>query len=178
MKMLPKAVGGHRPIMLFRSLFRVVGKARAREVKLWFKELTKAYPEINMAPRRWGSDATYRCQTRRDLGLELGEDGMGAEECECQWGLRTGFDRVGWEKLQELAGLWRYPAGPLRLSAYESFMAAKTCDGRIDWAQTFPETWHGSRQPLCPMRDLLDDDARYHEGPAGGNWSSTQHPLG
>ena len=76
-KMLTKPSGGHRPIMLFRSLFRVVGKARARQVKGWFKGITKQFPEINMAPRRWVSDVTYRCQVRRDLGLELGQDGGG-----------------------------------------------------------------------------------------------------
>ncbi len=115
-KMLPKAAGGHRPIMLFRSLFRVVGKARARQVKAWFSELTRAFPETNMAPRRWVSDATYRCQVRRYLGLELGEDGGGADGCECQWDLSKAFDRVGWIRLKYLAGIWKYPMGPLRLS--------------------------------------------------------------
>ena len=69
-----------------------------------------------MAPRQWVSDATYRCQIRRDLGIELGEDGMGSEGCECQWDLSKAFDRVGGAKLQELAGIWKCPMWPLRLS--------------------------------------------------------------
>ena len=113
-KMLPKAAGGHRPIMLFRTIFRVVGKARAKEVKAWLQDLTRRFPEINMAPRRWVADATYRCQVRRDLGIELGKDGGGGEGCECQWDLGKAFDRVGWVKLMALAREWKYPMGPLR----------------------------------------------------------------
>ncbi len=73
---------------------------------MWFKELAGVFPEINMAPRRRVSDATYRCQVRRDLGLELGEDGMGSDGCECQSDLSKAFGRVGRAKLQELAGVW------------------------------------------------------------------------
>ncbi len=83
-KMLPKPAGGHRPIMFFRTLFRILGKARAREAKKWFGELARDFSQVNMAPRRWVSDATYGCQVMRDLGLDLGTDGGGSEGCELQ----------------------------------------------------------------------------------------------
>ncbi len=52
-KMLRKPAGG------LRTLFRIIGKARAREVKKWFGELIRDFPEVNIAPMRWVSDATY-----------------------------------------------------------------------------------------------------------------------
>lgn len=118
-QMLAKATGGHRPIMLFRTLFRVVGKARACPVKNWMETMTRQYHEINMAPRRSVSDATFRLQVRRDLGIkadgsDLGHTGeVGAE---VQWDLSKVFDRVVWGNLVERAIQFGYPLDALRLS--------------------------------------------------------------
>ena len=106
MRMMAKAACGHRPIMLFRSLFRVVGKVRAGAVKRWMAKITADFPEINMAPRRWVSDATFRLQVRRDI--EVGAEGGHHQEL-VRMGARS--NGISAKPLTESAGVsssnWR-----------------------------------------------------------------------
>ena len=76
-RMLEKASGGHRPIMLFRTLYRIFGKLRCGSVREWMYNMAARFPQINMAPKRGVGDSTYRLQTRRDLAL-LEEDEGGS----------------------------------------------------------------------------------------------------
>lgn len=116
-RLLAKATGGYRPIMLFRSLFRMVGKVKANTVKNWLAAITREFHEVNMAPRRWVTDATFCLQVGRDLGISC--KGSGALElagAEVQWDLIKAFDRVNWDKLVSRAKEWGYPLEALRLS--------------------------------------------------------------
>ena len=83
-RLLAKPQGGYRPIMLFRSLFRVYSRIRSKVVKQWAQGI--GMHEINMQPRRWVSDPIWRSLVRR----EINEDKHG--ECsvmgEIQWDLK------------------------------------------------------------------------------------------
>ena len=63
-KLIPKASGGLRPIMWYRSMYRVFARARRPEVQDWFKSWAAVRPEVNMAPGRHTTDAIWRCLVR------------------------------------------------------------------------------------------------------------------
>ena len=68
-KLIPKPKGGLRPVMWFRTLYRVYARARRGCVQRWFTEWAAARPEVNMAPGRHTTDAIWRSMVRQDLGV-------------------------------------------------------------------------------------------------------------
>ena len=122
-RLLAKPTGGYRPIALYPTIFRVMGRARAEAVRKWFASLTEAIPEINMAPRRQVSDATYRTMMRQNLARCKHQSGQGKEPqvCEVQWDLSKAFDRVDWQVAEAAAKQFGYDQAAWRLSK-QSYM--------------------------------------------------------
>ncbi len=56
--------------MLFRTLFRITGKARAKKAKKWFSKLASEYPGINVSPRIWVSATGARQEETLAWNLE------------------------------------------------------------------------------------------------------------
>ena len=144
--------------MLFRSLFRVVGKVRAGAVKGWLHGITQTYHEINMAPRRWVSDATFRLQVRRDLGVAAGggcDTDEGRFGAEVQWDLSKAFDRVNWGNLVKRAVEWGYPLEALRLSMVSySWQRRLVMDGVIG-GKVHPRRGVAAGSPFAPYELAL-----------------------
>ena len=109
-KLIPKPKGGLRPVMWFRTLYRVYARARRDSVQRWFKEWTATRPEINMAPGRHTTDAIWRSMVRQDLGT-------GAKKfVEVNWDFQKAFDFVDRRRLWDSAARHGYPMGILAAS--------------------------------------------------------------
>ena len=109
-KIIPKAAGGFRPIMWFRSAYRVYARSRRHRVQEWYGRLSRAFPEVNMAAGRWTSDAMWRAMVRRDIAPTT------QEAIEVNWDLQKAFDHVDRRKLWEAGRREGYPLSVLRLS--------------------------------------------------------------
>ena len=70
-KLLPKPDGTHRPIVLFRSVYRVHGRLLGRIVKEWEKGESSKLPFGNNGHCET-LDSTYRCCVRQAIGLISG----------------------------------------------------------------------------------------------------------
>ncbi len=125
-------VSGQLPEQETRVVVKMLPKAKAREVMTFFEELTKDFPEINVVPSRSVSDATYRCQIPRYLGLELGAAGGGSDVCGLQWDLSKAFDRVDWDHLEDLAAIWEIPGRTTEAQHVQLHLAKAAGDGRAD----------------------------------------------
>jgi hypothetical protein len=109
-KLIPKASGGLRPILWFRSMYRVFARTRRPLVQEWFKTWAIERPEVNMAPGRHTTVAIWRALVRQETAKE------GMLHVEWNWDLQKAFDHVDrkilWRKAEE-AG---YPMGLLATS--------------------------------------------------------------
>ena len=87
-KLIPKASGGLRPIMWYRSMFRVYSRARRPRVQEWFATWASTRPEVNMAPGRHTTDAICRSVVRQEISEP------GTMHVEWNWDLQKAFDFV------------------------------------------------------------------------------------
>ncbi len=85
-KLIGKKDGGLRPIVLFRSLFRVHARARQGEVRKWEQEHA-GDAKFNSAPRRRINDDMYRIWLRRCINDEK-------ITTEVLWDLKKAFENV------------------------------------------------------------------------------------
>ena len=69
--LIPKATGGERPIALFRTIVRVLAKAKAWQARGWLRSNSPHY--VNMAAGRRVGDALWRTQLRALIDSEEGE---------------------------------------------------------------------------------------------------------
>ena len=106
---LPKPVAGFRPILQYRSGFRVWAKCAQPRVKLWQAENCCDSFHNNLAGRRVG-DAVWR-STMRNMSREVG-----VHTAEILMDVSMAFDRVSHSKLINEAHRSKYPLGILRLS--------------------------------------------------------------
>ncbi len=87
-KLIPKSSGGLRPIMWFRSMYKVYSRAGRPLVQEEFAGWSTARPEVNMAPERHTIDAIWRSLVRQEVAEE------GTLHVEWNWDLQKAFDHV------------------------------------------------------------------------------------
>ena len=102
-KLIPKASGGLRPIMWYRSMFRVYSRARRPRVQQWFASWAATRPEVNMAPGRHTTDAIWRSVVRQETS------DSGTLHVEWNWDLQKAFDYVKRDILWSKARAAGYP---------------------------------------------------------------------
>ena len=109
-RLLPKPDGCRRPILHYRSGFRLWPRCAQRRVRSWAK---KALPdaELNNSQGRSPGDMVWRYATRADLAQANNQ-----EVAEMLWDVSKAFERVNRSKLVALAQQLGYPMGVLRLS--------------------------------------------------------------
>ena len=114
-KLIPKASGGLRPIMLYRFMYRVYARTGHPMVQEWFAKWAAVRPEVNMAPGRHTTDAIWRSVVRQEMCDE------GTMHLEWNWDLQKAFDhvdrRILWDKAKD-AG---YPMCALATSEQGGF---------------------------------------------------------
>jgi hypothetical protein len=108
-RMLPKPRGGHRPIALFRSLFRAWGKARTPILAAWAKSLCTAV--FAMSPGRRVTDGLYR-----DLCRALLSQVQAKVVLEAHFDVAKFFDHIRRFPLVQVAATMGYPMQLLRIS--------------------------------------------------------------
>ena len=114
-KLIPKPKGGLRPIMWFRSCYRVFARARRSKVQEWFRPWAADRPEVNMAPGRHTTDAIWRAMVRQDLAMES-EGSRRSHFVEWNWDFQKAFDHVDRTKLWARAAKVGYPLSILATS--------------------------------------------------------------
>ena len=157
--LLAKATGGKRPILFFRSAYRLWGRWAQARVKTWAVDALQHYALNNQAGRRPG-DAIWRNQVRaqmaEDTGLSFGE---------VFWDMAKAFDRVPREQLLRIALARGYPPSILRLSLLSYEWARRIVNGPLVAAPISPTRGIGPGSPfatfelsvaLVPMLELLD----------------------
>jgi len=106
--LLPKPQGGHRPIGLFRAIFRLWARARRPEVDKWAHTYAKD-GVFSMAPGRQATDAVWRAQVKAAAT-------RGTYSLELNWDIQKCFEHVQRPKLIEVATQLGFPAHILRIS--------------------------------------------------------------
>ena len=109
-KLIPKKDGTTRPIVLFRSLTRLMGKARKPGVAKWGQDFASGAIFNNSGGRRI-ADGIWRLAWRNYL--ELGEHKHAAE---IMWDLKKAFETLDRDTLWEMGERYSYPMDALRLS--------------------------------------------------------------
>jgi len=109
--MLPKTDGDRRPILQFRSAFRLWSRIRSSIVKTWFRAQGLAVSQMNNLSGQHVGDEVSRCVVRSGLA-----NCNGQKVIECLWDVSKAFDRVLHPKLVELAAVQNYHLKILRLS--------------------------------------------------------------
>jgi hypothetical protein len=109
-RLLPKPAGGFRPIMLFRSTFRVYSRCRKKYVSRWANANRPS--EINLQPRRWITDPIWRGAIRNEIARSANRQ----QVAEVQWDLKKAFDNVSRTRLIQAAKMTGYPMPILRAS--------------------------------------------------------------
>jgi hypothetical protein len=108
-KMLPKPRGGHRPIALFKALYRLWGKARTPILSKWASSLCTA--TFTMSPTRRVTDGLFR-ELVRSLIAQSHESHI----IEMHVDVAKFFDHVRRVPLADLARTCGYPVRLLQLS--------------------------------------------------------------
>ena len=108
--LIPKPNGDRRPILHFRSGYRVWARARQAQVREWATTHVPD-PAINNAAGRAPGDAVWRSLVRADLKAA---DGL--HTAEFLWDVSKAFDRVPRRALLARARDMKYPLTLLRLS--------------------------------------------------------------
>ncbi len=67
-KVIPKPKGGIRPMMWYRSLYRVFARARRVKVQEVFNRWAPERPEVHVAPGRHTTDAVWKPLVRQGIG--------------------------------------------------------------------------------------------------------------
>jgi len=106
--LLPKPHGGHRPIGLFRAIYRLWARARRPLVDQWAHKHAKD-GIFSMAPGRQATDAVWRAQVKAAAT-------RGTHTLELNWDIQKCFEHVQRPKLIEVAMQLGFPAHILRLS--------------------------------------------------------------
>ena len=101
--LIPKADGGLRPIALFRTIYRVYAKIRAKQVRGWAS--THQGYQFNNSKGRWVGDSTWRNQVRAILG------NSGRIDTEILLDVKKAFENVNRKQLVEMALLTGIPLG-------------------------------------------------------------------
>ena len=110
--LIPKGDGSNRPIVLFRSIMRVMNKVLARRVKRWEAERLGEAPFGNSGHRQT-TDHTYRFALRQAVSIVMGTDMHGAV---LQLDLAKCFEMVGRKIFWQAAVDLGYPMSVARLS--------------------------------------------------------------
>jgi hypothetical protein len=108
-KMIPKPRGGHRPIALFKAMFRLWGKARNRLLASWATSLCSA--TFTMSPTRRITDGIFR-----ELVRSLLAQAKQTHIVEMHMDISKFFDHVCRLPLADLAVIAHYPVQLLQLS--------------------------------------------------------------
>jgi hypothetical protein len=108
-KMLPKPKGGHRPIALFRSLYRAWGKVRNPILARWALHLQTQV--FTMSPTRRITDVLYR-EICRSLIKQTNHSHIIEIHCD----IRKYFDHIRRIPLVEVANMTGYPMALLQVS--------------------------------------------------------------
>ena len=136
-----------RPILLFRSLFRLWAKARQRLIRDWQKTHCGDSCLANLAGRQPG-DAIWRSVMRATVAAE----GTNCHGFEALWDISKAFDRVDHGKLIQQACLLKYPLRVLALSTASYKWARCLVDGQgISSQWILPCIGLGKGQPLLSM---------------------------
>jgi hypothetical protein len=108
-KMLPKPRGGHRPIALFKALYRLWGKARTPLLSTWAASLCSA--TFTMSPTRRITDGIFR-----ELVRSLIAQSKQAHIIEMHLDIAKFFDHVKRIPLADMANTCGYPVQLLQIS--------------------------------------------------------------
>jgi hypothetical protein len=108
-KMLPKPRGGHRPIALFRALFRAWGKIRTPLLAQWALHLQSQV--FTMSPTRRITDILYR-----EICRSLIKQTHNTHIIEIHCDIRKYFDHIRRIPLVEVARITGYPLTLLQIS--------------------------------------------------------------
>ena len=109
-KLLVKKDGSTRPIMLFRTLYRIHAKARGEVVRRW-EAKEAAGSSYNNSPNRRIGDVVYRQAVRNAIAAAEGRHVV--EVC---WDFKKAFEHVQRPLLWQKAQAQGYPMALLRMS--------------------------------------------------------------
>ena len=109
-KLLVKKDGGTRPIMLFRTLYRIHAKARGEIARRW-EAREAAGPSFNNSPQRRIGDVVYRQAVRNAIA-----EAEGRHIVEVCWDFKKAFEHVQRPLLWQKAKQQGYPLALLRMS--------------------------------------------------------------
>lgn len=114
-RLIPKASGGHRPIALYGSVYRVWGRARRRIVQEWAQERLRGSEWNNMSGRT-ATDAVWRqlVRTHDARWRRSGAAAGGKDTTEVLIDLAAMFDRIDVDELAASASARAFPGAVLR----------------------------------------------------------------
>ena len=157
--LIPKPDGDRRPILHFRSTFRLWSRWAQKRVRKW---ATTAIPDasLNNGKGRAPGDMAWRYTVRGDLKTD-----KGGHVSELMWDISKAFDRVPRHILVRRALDLGYPAAVLRLSMASYAWRRRLVDGSLVSKSMFPTSGvgPGSAFATFELAALLVSDLRQME---------------
>ena len=132
--LISKPCGGLRPITLFRAVFRLYSRARAKHVQQWAKEHLNHHA-VNPASGRQVLDATWRLMARQQASTKTNGKCAG----DLLWDHRKAFECANRAMLWATAKRHQYPLDILRMSLSSYAWGRHLVMGELTTKQILPK---------------------------------------